>query len=175
MEVCSCHLITLHIHSALTMPFSQVQGVSWVSELFCSTPVPSGYDRSKLKVSCKPKNSPGKRTSRKGLDLSIGLLFPGASFLKHGPARKSRESASSTRIGNSEKKNETNRHPIAKSLTCPKPKSKNRKAKSSKKKKIFTVGQALRSVSPPPPTPKEVDLTWGHHPSPHHSAPGQPS
>lgn len=154
MEVCSCHLITLHIHSALTMPFSQVRGVSWVSELFCSTPVPSGYDRSKLKVSCKPKNSPGKRTSRKGLDLSIGLLFPGASFLKHGPARKSRESASSTRIGNSEKKNETNRHPIAKSLTCPKPKSKNRKAKSSKKKKKSLQWARLSGLShhyPQPP------------------------
>lgn len=46
-----------------------------MSELLGSTLVPSGYNKSRLKVSNKPKNGLGKFTSRKGLDLSIGLCF----------------------------------------------------------------------------------------------------
>lgn len=71
----ACRLIALHIHLALITPVSQVHCVSLVSELFGSALVPSGYDRSRLKVSNKPKNRLGKFISRKGVDLSIGLCF----------------------------------------------------------------------------------------------------
>lgn len=48
------------------------------------------------------------------------------------------------------------------------------------KNELYTMGQALgtreQKILPGvTTTPQEVQLTWEHHPSPHHSAPGHPS